>query len=111
MSDNIIQFPKFGPGPSSPEELAEMLQDYKEDFANEISEMLWNHVIGELHRAGCDFHTDIERYFPSMLLVLESIRSLHLQSQGAYHPLQEVAKESVNPDDLKKMVDISEDLD
>jgi len=111
MTDNIIQFPKLGPGPSSPEEVAEMLQEYKEDFANEIAEMLWNHVIGELHRAGCDFHTDMNKFFPSMMLVLESIRSLHLQSQGVSHPLQEIARQSIHPDDLKKLVDISEELD
>lgn len=115
--NNILQFPKMdykATGPQSPEELAEMLADYKKDYADEIAEMLWNHVLGELTRAGCNFDKDIERYFPSMVLILEAIRSLHLQSQGLEHPLQKFAATSLDMSDLKitnKMVDIDEEMD
>lgn len=95
--NNVIAFPKVkveGAPPTSPEELSEKITEYRTSFAEEISEVLWNMVLGELARAGCDFEADIEKYYPSMIMILESIKSLHLQTAGIYHPLQDAAAES-----------------
>lgn len=114
--DNVIEFPKIKVGSSvqSKEELQDKLEEFKTEYSNEIAEFLWRNVLGELVRSGCDFE-DMEKYFPAMLLVLESIRSLHLQSQGMHHNLQEFAKEAITVEELsefeEKMVDIDEDID
>ena len=94
---NIIAFPRVkvdGSPPTSLEELSEKIAEYKTSFAEEISEVLWNMVLGEMARAGCDFDKDLQKYYPSMVLILESIKSLHLQTNGLHHPLQDVAAES-----------------
>ena len=96
-TSNVVAFPKVkveGAPPTSPEELSEKITEYKTSFAEEISEVLWNLVLGELARAGCDFESNIEVYYPSMIMILESIKSLHLQTAGIYHPLQDAAAES-----------------
>ena len=117
MADNIIEFPKLKVDApvQTAEDLQEKIREYKEEFANEIAEFIWRQAIGELVRSGCDFTQDMEEYFPSMMLVLESIRSLHLQSQGMPHTLQDFAKEAITIEDLEdfgeKMVDIDDDLD
>lgn len=99
--NNVITFPKmkFDSPPQSPEELAEKLAEYKRSFADDISEFLWNHVLNEMVRSGCRFDADAEEYYPSIILLLESIRSLYLQSQGIEHPLQELAQEFVDFDE------------
>lgn len=109
--DNIIQFPKMklDAPPQSPQEVANKLIEYKTNYADEISEILWDHVLGELTRAGCDFGKNIDEFFPSMVLILESIRSLHLQVNGIDHPLQKFAKESVTQDNEKKVDNSEED--
>lgn len=116
MSDNVIEFPKIrvdSPA-ESPEELQRRIVEYKEEYANEIAEFIWRQAIGELSRAGCDF-TDMKKYFPSMMLVLESIRSLHLQTQGIEHNLQQFAEDAITIEDLddfeEKMVDTEDELD
>jgi len=111
--DNILQFPQLKiPGsPQSPQELAEQLSEYKKEYADEIAEILWNNILGELTRAGCYFDENIEEYYPSMILLLESIRSLHLHSNGIDHPLQKYAKEAIAVPKIKKLVDKDEDLD
>lgn len=112
--DNIIQFPKVkvDTPPQSPEELRDKLTEYKLSYSEEISEYLWRQTLGELVRSGCDFSKDMEKYFPSMVLVLESIRSLHLQYQGVDHPLQDFAKDSLDIKEFsEKMVDIDEEID
>lgn len=94
---NIIAFPKVkvdGAPPTSIEELSEKIAEYKTSFAEEISEVLWNLVLGEMARAGCDFDKDLQKYYPSMVMILESIKSLHLQTNGIHHPLQDIAAES-----------------
>lgn len=112
----IIEFPKVkvsGPAQSK-EELAQVLRDYKEEIAEEVSEFLWRHVLGELARVGCNFDKNIEVYFPSMVLVLESIRSLHLEANGIHHPLQDMAKDVIDVEEFvksEKVVDISDELD
>jgi len=110
---NIIEFPKIkvDSPPQSPDELEAKISDFKEEYSNEIAEFLWRNILGELVRSGCDF-TEIENYFPSMVLVLESIRSLHLQSQGLHHNLQDFARDCIDIEGFeKKMVDIDEEMD
>lgn len=117
MADNIIEFPrlKVDAPVQTAEDLQEKIREYKEEFANEIAEFIWRQAIGELVRSGCDFTQDMQTYFPSMMLVLESIRSLHLQSQGMPHTLQDFAKEAITIEDIEefneKMVDIEDDID
>lgn len=101
-TSNIIAFPKVkvdGSPPTSLEELSEKIAEYKTSFAEEISEVLWNFVLGEMARAGCDFDKDLQKYYPSMVMILESIKSLHLQTNGIHHPLQDIAAESFTADE------------
>ncbi len=99
--DNVIVFPKMklDAPPQSAEEIAAKLIEYKTNYADEIAEILWNNLLGELSRSGYDFNENINEYFPSMVLVLESIRSLQLHVNGIHHPLQDFAKESVDEED------------
>ena len=46
-------------------------------------------------RAGCEFDENMDRYFPSMILIFEAIRSLHLQTMGEEHQLQPFAIQNV----------------
>ncbi len=111
---NVIEFPKIkvDSPPQSPDELEAKIAEYKEEYSNEIAEFIWRQAIGELVRSGCDFAPEIEKHFPSMVLVLESIRSLHLQSQGLHHNLQDFARDCIDIEGFeKKMVDIDEELD
>jgi len=96
--DNIIQFPKMllTGEPQSPEDIAEKLDAYKQDYSDQLAEILWQNLLGELDRSGCDLNTDIEKHFPAMVLVLESIRSLHLLASGIEHPLQKFAIENIS---------------
>jgi hypothetical protein len=105
--NNVISFPKMklDSPVQSPEELAQKLREYKTSFADDISEFLWNHVLTEMVRAGCRFDSDSEKYYPSIILLLESIRSLYLEAQGIDHPLQEFAAEFVDLDDEEEMID------
>ena len=101
--NNVITFPKMklDTPPQSPEELAYKLSEYKKSFANDISEFLWDHVLSEMVRSGCKFEAEAEKYYPSIILLLESIRSLYLHAQGIDHPLQEFAQEFIDLDEDK----------
>tara|TARA_B110000503_G_scaffold74090_1_gene114426 strand:+ start:3048 stop:3398 length:351 start_codon:yes stop_codon:yes gene_type:complete len=113
----IITFPKAKKNspPQSKEEVDEKVAEFKEDFADQISEMVWRSVIIDMVRSGCDFDEDPVAYFPAMVLILESIKSLHLLTQGLEHPLQTFADESINLDDYTDEIDIildtEEDMD
>src|SRR5210317_1519081 len=99
----IINFPKMKitvPAQTK-EDLAQDLINYKKEIAEEVAEFLWRHVLGELSRVGCKFSNNIEEYYPSMVLVLEAIRSLHLQANDVEHPLQEFAYQFFDLDDLE----------
>lgn len=114
MSDNVIKFPKMklDTPPQSPEELAEKISEYKRSFAEDVSEFLWQHVLGELARSGCDFQSNTEELYPSIVLVLESIKSLHLHANGIEHPLQKIAPLMLNEDEdgeIEIVVDIDEE--
>jgi hypothetical protein len=75
-------------------------------------------------RAGCDFEDNMELYFPSMILIFESIRSLHLQTMNEEHQLQAYAVNNVIVDEnenenaisgglkknLEETIDIDEDV-
>lgn len=94
--DNLIYFPKIHSNPPINEEsVAEKIRDYKESYSSELAEIIWENVLGEMARAGCDFDEDFETYFPSMILIFESIRSLHLQTMGEEHQLQHFATQNV----------------
>jgi hypothetical protein len=116
MADNVIIFPKekFN-DPSniqSQEDLLKQITDYKTSFANDISEMLSTYIFGELARSGVNFESRIDELFPAMMLVTESIQSLHLQASGLEHPLQEFAQDlfNENSEEAYKKVDIVDEL-
>ena len=53
-----------------------------------------------------------ERMVPSIILLLESIRSLHLMASGIHHPLQDFAEEFIESEEIdKEMIDIGELLE
>ena len=95
--DNVIQFPNYGMSkpPMDAQEIQDKLLAYKESYSSELSEIIWQNVLGEMDRAGCDFDEDIEKYFSSMVLVYEAIKALHLLSLDVAHPLHEFAEENV----------------
>jgi len=94
--NNVVQFPRFiSDPPMSAEEVKNNLQMYKESYANDLSEIIWENVLSEMARANCDFDSDINKYFPNMILIFEAIKALHLQTLGAEHPLQEFAQQNV----------------
>ena len=111
MAD-IIKFPKMklDTPPQSAEELSQKLTEYRMSFSNDVAEQLWNLVLIEMVRSGCQFDENTEEYYPSIILVLESIRSLHLEASGIHHPLQDFAQEFVQmEDDLgEESIDIDE---
>jgi DNA-directed RNA polymerase subunit L len=98
MKDNVIKFPKIKldtqNAPQSLEEVYDKIEEYKRDFADEISEILWNLVLSEMSRAGAILDPNNEEIFPSLLLLLESIKSLYLHSCDIEHPLQDFASEA-----------------
>lgn len=108
---NIVKFPKtkLGTPPQSPEEFADKLAEYRRGFSEDVAEQLWNIVIIEMVRSGCRFDEKPEEYYPSIILLLEAIKSLHLQAHDIEHPLQELAKEFVSEEELnEESVDIPE---
>lgn len=110
----IIQFPKMklDTPPQSLEELSEKLTDYRTSFSEDIAEGLWNLVLIEMVRSGCRFEENTEEYYPSIIFLLEAIKSLHLQASGIHHPLQDFAKDFVVEEELdQEMVDIEELLE
>lgn len=109
-TNNIINFPKMklDSPPQTPEDLAKKLEEYKTSFSDDVSEFLWNHVLSEMVRSGCNFEKDPDSYYPSIILLLESIRSLHLQAQGVHHPLQDFAENFIDLGDDEEDVDKDE---
>lgn len=110
----IIKFPKMklDAPPQSLEELSEKLTEYRTSFSNDVAESLWNLVLVEMVRSGCRFEEDTEKFYPSIILLLESIRSLHLQASGIHHPLQDFAEEFIESEEIdKEMIDIGELLE
>ena len=69
-----------------------------------------------------DFEENMEEYFPSMILIFEAIRSLHLQTMNEEHQLQAYAANNVIVDaeedrisgglkkNLEETIDIDEDV-
>ena len=119
--DNLIQFPKIHSNPPINEQsVSERIREYKESYSTELAEIIWENVLGEMARAGCDFDENMDKYFPSMILIFEAIRSLHLQTMGEEHQLQPFAENNVvildtSPErlagGLKKNLDETIDID
>lgn len=123
--DNLIPFPNIHSNPPVDQvSVSERIREYKESYSTELAEIIWENVLGEMARAGCDFDENMDKYFPSMILIFEAIRSLHLQTMGEEHQLQPFAENNVMILDsdqdrlsgglkknLKETIDIEEDLD
>jgi len=76
-------------------EVKDKISTYKENYANDLAEIIWENVLHEMARANCDFDSDINKYFPNMILIFESIKALHLQTLNVDHPLQDFAQKNV----------------
>ena len=125
--DNLLQFPAIHSNPPiNEDQVRQKIKDYKDSYSTELAEIIWENVLGEMARAGCDFDSDMEKYFPSMVLIFESIKSLHLLTMNEKHQLQEYANRNVlimdNTDPgifaggmirkkSEETIDIDEDLD
>jgi len=123
--DNLIQFPNIHSNPPIDQiSVQERIKEYKESYSTELAEIIWENVLGEMARAGCDFDENMDKYFPSMILIFEAIRSLHLQTMNEEHQLQPFAENNVvildtTPErlagglkkNLDETIDIDEDLD
>ena len=94
--DNLIHFPKIHSNPPIDESsVSERIREYKDSYSSELAEIIWENVLGEMARAGCEFDENMDKYFPSMILIFEAIRSLHLQTMGEEHQLQPFATQNV----------------
>ena len=92
--------------------MAEKLADYRISFSTDVAEQLWNLVLLEMVRSGCKFDDNIEEYFPSIILLLEAIKSLHLHTNKIHHTLQDFAKDFVIEEDMdEESIDINDLLD
>ena len=111
--DNIISFPKdkLLTPPQNAQELADSVKEFKLGHADQISEALWQYVLTEMIRSGVVFEQDTMKYFPAMVLILESIKSLHLLTNSIHHPLQDFAADSINIDDYREEQEITIDID
>lgn len=113
--NNIINFPKeklLSPeNVQTQEDILKQIEEYKKGFADDISDFLSNLVFGELARSGVNFESDIDDYFPLMLLVTESIRALHLKASGVHHPLQDFALDAYNEENNNETPDMEENED
>lgn len=76
-------------------EVKDKIGMYKESYANDLAEIIWENVLAEMSRANCDFDSDINEYFPNMILIFEAIKALHLQTMGEDHPLINFARNNV----------------
>lgn len=110
--NNIIDFGKFKNQSDSEED-----EDTEEAIASDMMiERIWAGVLQDLERSGCRFSKDTRVYFPSMVLVLESIRALYMLSGGTHHALQDFARDALEEYDLEhlfdeKTVDNDEEVD
>lgn len=119
--DNLIPFPNIHSNPPVDQvSVSERIREYKESYSTELAEIIWENVLGEMARAGCEFDENMDKYFPSMILIFEAIRSLHLQTMGEEHQLQPFAENNVMILDttperlsggLKKNLDETIDID
>ena len=94
MADNVIKFPSLVTNTNIEpvvDNIADKVVEYKKKYSAEIGQILWDQVLGELVRAGVNLDNEEETYFPSMILLLEAIKSLHLETVGIFHPLQTLA--------------------
>ena len=92
----LIHFPKIHSNPPIDESsVSERIREYKDSYSSELAEIIWENVLGEMARAGCEFDENMDKYFPSMILIFEAIRSLHLQTMGEEHQLQPFATQNV----------------
>lgn len=121
-NNNVVQFPKdkleTTANIQTQEDVLNRITSYKTSFAEDISEILSQHIFGELARSGVNFERDIDDLFPSMILVTEAMQSLHLKSSGVYHPLQDFAEDvysdeesEENDENVKESVDKTENED
>jgi len=91
--NNVVQFPRLiSDPPMTAAEVKDKISTYKENYANDLAEIIWENVLHEMARANCDFDSDINKYFPNMILIFESIKALHLQTLNVDHPLQDFAQ-------------------
>lgn len=115
--NNVITFPKLklNSPPQSAKELAEQIEEFKIGHSDQIAEVIWQYVLAEIVRSGATFDKDTLEYFPSMVLILEAIKSLLLLTNGIDHPLQDFAKDSIDleqfSEEMDLLVDNEEDLD
>ena len=115
--NNIIDFAKFKNKIDSLHEDEDEDEDvYEATPSDMMIERIWAGVLQDLERSGCRFSRDTRLYFPSMVLVLESIRSLYMLSNGEEHGLQDFAREALEEYDLEylfdeKTVDNDEEVD
>jgi len=94
--NNVVQFPRLiSDPPMTAAEVKDKISTYKENYANDLAEIIWENVLHEMARANCDFDSDINKYFPNMILIFESIKALHLQTLNVEHPLQDFAQKNV----------------
>lgn len=113
IKSNVIPFPreKFGSPPISLEEIHEKMTEVRESFASDLAEHLWGFIYGEIERAGGDLEKNHKEISYSMMLVVESIKSLYLHTVGTPHPLQDFSKqifvdgESVDTDELEMLIE------
>ena len=98
---NVIEFPtkpKVSANDSvglSEEKIAELLVEiHKRELSDKFAEKNWERIIKQFSAADIDI-ISYDEFFPSAVLILESIRSLHLRTQGIYHPLQDFADNSI----------------
>lgn len=111
--NNVIDFTKFRS--KTPEEEIETEEEEVSE-SDMFVERIWAEVLSELERGGCRFSQEPKFYFPAMILVLESIRSLYLLANGESHGLQEFANDALSEYELarifeKESVDTDEELD
>lgn len=109
---NVIDFTKFKA--KNTEKESDDIEEVSE--VDMIVERIWAGVLQDLERAGCRFSRDTKLYFPSMVLVLESIRALYLLANDEQHGLQEFAQDALDEYDLdhifeKETVDSDENMD
>jgi hypothetical protein len=110
--NNIIDFEKFRS--KFTEEETDDIEEVSE--VDLIVERIWAGVLQDLERTGCRFSRDTKLYFPSMILVLESIRALYLLANDEHHGLQEFAQDALSEYELdhifeKETVDTDENMD
>ena len=79
--DNVVQFPRLvSDAPMSAAEVKDRISSYKENYANDLAEIIWENVLHEMARANCDFDSDIDKYFPNMIMILKVLK-LYIYSQ------------------------------